>query len=153
MNQLLTEMDGMDRRGAVFIVAATNRVDIMDPALLRPGRLDKLLYVPLPTAPDRQAILRTLTRNCPLAEGVDVGLIAGSAKCEGFSGADLAALVREACMAALWERQGGGEGRDPPTVRGDHFEAALLCVQPSVSEEEVRRHEAIQRNVRGTRRQ
>lgn len=66
VNQLLTEMDGLDERRDVFVIAATNRPDIIDPAMLRPGRLDKLLYVPLPTAEDRLQILQTLTRSLPM---------------------------------------------------------------------------------------
>ena len=101
VNQLLTEMDGLESRSATFVVAATNRPDMIDPAMLRPGRLDKLLYVPLPPPDGRAAILATLTRKTPLAPEVDVAAIAASARCGGFSGADLASLVREACVAAL----------------------------------------------------
>jgi ribosome biogenesis ATPase len=67
VNQLLTEMDGLDERRDVFVIAATNRPDIIDPAMLRPGRLDKLLYVPLPTNEDRFSILQTITRSLPIA--------------------------------------------------------------------------------------
>ena len=101
VNQLLTEMDGLEARSSTFVVAATNRPDMIDPAMLRPGRLDKLLYVPLPPPDGRAAILKTLTRKTPLAADVDVGSIGTSARCGGFSGADLASLVREACVAAL----------------------------------------------------
>ena len=101
VNQLLTEMDGLEARSATFVVAATTRPDAIDPAMLRPGRLDKLLYVPLPPPDGRAAILKTLTRRTPLTPGLDVAAIAASARCEGFSGADLASLVREACVAAL----------------------------------------------------
>lgn len=106
MNQLLTEMDGVDSRDGVYLVGATNRPDIIDPALLRPGRLDKVLYVPLPDLAGRVSILQTLLRNKPLVTFIDVGELAMDPRCEGFSGADLAALVREACILALkvlWE--------------------------------------------------
>lgn len=66
MNQLLTEMDGLEDRQGVFVIAATNRPDIIDPAMLRPGRLDKLLYVPIPTKDDRHQILKTLTKIVPI---------------------------------------------------------------------------------------
>lgn len=89
-------MDGLDERVGVFIIAATNRPDIIDPAMLRPGRLDKLLYVPLPTADDRVSILRTCVKKVPLADDVDLKTIANSPSCEGYSGADLSALTREA---------------------------------------------------------
>jgi ribosome biogenesis ATPase len=96
VNQLLTEMDGLEDRKGVFVIAATNRPDIIDPAMLRPGRLDKLLYVPLPTKDDRHSILKTLTKKLPMDESVQLRLIAHSEHCDGFSGADLSALVREA---------------------------------------------------------
>lgn len=72
VNQLLTEMDGLDERRDVFVIAATNRPDIIDPAMLRPGRLDKLLYVPLPTNEDRHSILETITRSLPISEDVEL---------------------------------------------------------------------------------
>ena len=100
MNQLLTEMDGLEARNATFLIAATNRPDMIDPAMLRPGRLDKLLYVPLRRRMGA-SILKTLTRKTPIAADVRIERIALSAACEGFSGADLASLVREACVAAL----------------------------------------------------
>ena len=103
VNQLLTELDGLEARRDVFVVAATNRPDIIDPAMLRPGRLDKLLYVPLPTPSEREAILRTQARGTPLGPDVDFKSIASSAACERFSGADLAGLVREAAVLALKE--------------------------------------------------
>jgi ribosome biogenesis ATPase len=66
VNQLLTELDGLEDRTGVFVIAATNRPDIIDPAMLRPGRLDKLLYVPLPSKDDRYSILKTCTKSVPL---------------------------------------------------------------------------------------
>jgi len=103
VNQLLTEMDGLEARRDVFVIAATNRPDIIDPAMLRPGRLDKLLYVPLPTPEERVQILLTQTRSIPLASDVDITRIAKSSSCDRFSGADLAALAREAAVVALKE--------------------------------------------------
>ena len=76
VNQLLTEMDGLEERRGVFVIAATNRPDIIDPAMLRPGRLDKLLYVPLPTKEDRLSILTTVCRSIPIASDVDLKKIA-----------------------------------------------------------------------------
>jgi ribosome biogenesis ATPase len=78
VNQLLTEMDGLDERRDVFVIAATNRPDIIDPAMLRPGRLDKLLYVPLPTNEDRFSILQTITRYLPVGEDINLKQIAYS---------------------------------------------------------------------------
>ena len=78
VNQLLTEMDGLEERVGVFVIAATNRPDIIDPAMLRPGRLDKLLYVPLPNSDDRLSILKTCWRKVPMAPGIDLARIANS---------------------------------------------------------------------------
>ncbi|KPP67594.1 hypothetical protein Z043_113794, partial [Scleropages formosus] len=104
VNQLLTEMDGLETRRQVFIMAATNRPDIIDPAVLRPGRLDKTLYVGLPLPSDRHAILLTVTKGGmrpPLEADVNLEEIAYDERCDCFTGADLSALVREASVNAL----------------------------------------------------
>ena len=98
VNTLLTEMDGMQGRKLVFVIAATNRPDMIDPAMLRPGRLDKSLYVDLPNQQERLSILTTLTRKTPLDGSVDLSVIAADSRTEGMSGADLASLVREASV-------------------------------------------------------
>jgi ribosome biogenesis ATPase len=103
VNQLLTEMDGLEDRDGVYVIAATNRPDIIDPAMLRPGRLDKLLYVPLPSKEDRLEILKTACRKVPISSDVNLQEIAFDAACQGYSGADLAALVREAQLNTLRE--------------------------------------------------
>jgi hypothetical protein len=105
VNQILTEMDGLEERRFVFVIAATNRPDMIDPAMLRPGRLDKLLYVRLPTATERAAILKKHLRRTPLSADVDINAVANDARGEGFSGADIAALCREATLQALREAQ------------------------------------------------
>jgi len=94
-------MDGLEERRGVFVIAATNRPDIIDPAMLRPGRLDKLLYVPLPTKEDRYSILKTVCRKVPIGPDVDLKKVAYDNHCEGYSGADISALVREAQMGTL----------------------------------------------------
>uniref|UniRef100_A0A3B4Y5S5 Nuclear VCP like n=1 Tax=Seriola lalandi dorsalis TaxID=1841481 RepID=A0A3B4Y5S5_SERLL len=104
VNQLLTEMDGLETRRQVFIMAATNRPDIIDPAILRPGRLDKTLYVGLPPPADRHAILLTVTKGGTkpqLEQDVSLEEIAFDERCDCFTGADLTALVREASVNAL----------------------------------------------------
>eukprot|EP00467_Chlorarachnion_reptans_P024091 CAMPEP_0114494788 /NCGR_PEP_ID=MMETSP0109-20121206/4844_1 /TAXON_ID=29199 /ORGANISM="Chlorarachnion reptans, Strain CCCM449" /LENGTH=324 /DNA_ID=CAMNT_0001671859 /DNA_START=27 /DNA_END=1002 /DNA_ORIENTATION=+ len=106
VNQLLTEMDGLDARKQVFVIAATNRPDIIDEAMLRPGRLDKLLYVPLPSPGARVSILKVSTRKTPLAKDVDLKALAFRDEARGFSGADVAALVREATTQALRRARG-----------------------------------------------
>ncbi|OUM68902.1 hypothetical protein PIROE2DRAFT_68639 [Piromyces sp. E2] len=101
VNTLLTEMDGLDNRKQVFVIAATNRPELIDSAMVRPGRLDRMLYVDLPTAPERLDILKTITKKTPLDSTIDLEKIANDPRCEGFSGADLASLVREASVTAL----------------------------------------------------
>lgn len=99
VNQLLTELDGVGERRKVFVVAATNRPDIIDPAMMRPGRLDRVIYVPLPDETGRFDILMKVSKKTPLAQDVDFGLI--SKNTQGFSGADLSQLIREATLKAL----------------------------------------------------
>src|SRR5216117_3573550 len=98
LNQLLVEMDGFESNDGVILVAATNRPDVLDPALLRPGRFDRRVVVDLPDLKGREGILRVHTRNIPLAEDVDTNVIARGTP--GFSGADLANLVNEAALNA-----------------------------------------------------
>ncbi len=98
LNQLLVEMDGFESNDGVILVAATNRPDVLDPALLRPGRFDRRVVVDLPDLKGREGILRVHTRNIPLAEDVDVTVLARGTP--GFSGADLANLVNEAALNA-----------------------------------------------------
>jgi len=126
VNQLLTSMDGFEPLDRVTIMAATNRPDIIDPALLRPGRFDRLALVPLPDPAARLSILRINTRSMPL-DGVDLDALV--ARTEGFVGADLEALCREAALVALREDRSAGR------VNMRHFEAALKVVRPSCSKE------------------
>jgi cell division protease FtsH len=98
LNQLLVEMDGFESNDGVILVAATNRPDVLDPALLRPGRFDRRVVVDLPDLKGREGILRVHTRTIPLAEDVDVPVLARGTP--GFSGADLANLVNEAALNA-----------------------------------------------------
>ncbi|XP_018412005.1 PREDICTED: nuclear valosin-containing protein-like [Nanorana parkeri] len=144
VNQLLTEMDGLESRRQVFIMAATNRPDILDPAILRPGRLDKTLYVGLPPPADRLAILRTITKNGtrpPLASDVDLQVIAFDERCDCFTGADLSALVREASISTLRAQilqpgLGPIDSKGPTEVYNRHFEDAFSKVKPSVSKKD-----------------
>jgi cell division protease FtsH len=98
LNQLLVEMDGFESNEGVILIAGTNRPDVLDPALLRPGRFDRRVVVDLPDLKGREGILRVHTRTTPLAEDVDLGVIARGTP--GFSGADLANLVNEAALIA-----------------------------------------------------
>ncbi len=98
-NQLLTEMDGLGAKKNVFIIGATNRPDIIDPALMRPGRLDQIIYIPLPDFKSRVSVLRAVLRKSPLAPDVDLEKIAQVT--EGFSGADLTEICQKACKFAI----------------------------------------------------
>jgi len=101
INQILTEMDGIGAKKNVFIIGATNRPDIIDPAILRPGRLDQLIYIPLPDLPARLDVLKSCLRKSPIAKEVDLDYIAQHT--EGFSGADLAEICQRACKLAVRE--------------------------------------------------
>jgi len=101
LNQILAEMDGFQGHEAVIVLAATNRPDVLDPALLRPGRFDRHVTLELPDKPAREAILKVHVRKVPLAKDVDVSIVASSTP--GFSGADLKNLVNEAAMMAARE--------------------------------------------------
>ncbi len=140
VSQLLTEMDSVERLRNVVIVAATNRPDLVDPALLRPGRLEKTIHVKPPDRGARLSILKVHTRKVPLASDVDLEDLA--TRTEGYSGADLAALVREAAMNALREDVNARE------VKMKHFLQALKGVQPSLSDELVKFYEEWSRRMK-----
>ncbi|CAM9878066.1 unnamed protein product [Lampetra fluviatilis] len=151
VNQLLTEMDGLEARKQVFIMAATNRPDILDRAVLRPGRLDKTLYVGLPIMAERAAILRTLTRGGtkpPLEKDVDLNVIAGDSRSDGFSGADLQALTREAAIGALRRHLMAGVKADTEIIvsRKD-FDYAFEKVKPSVSKQDREVYEQLKKSL------
>jgi ribosome biogenesis ATPase len=152
VNQLLTELDGLESRRSVFVIAATNRPELIDPAMLRPGRLDKLLYVPLPTADDRVSILRALAVNVALDTDVDLDKIGRSPRANGYSGADCAALLREAGLAVL-KADAAVEDRttatDPLSLRisAHHFDAAFSSVMPSVSMKDQARYDRIRDRI------
>jgi transitional endoplasmic reticulum ATPase len=126
---LLTELDGVEALRNVVVVGATNRPDLVDPALLRPGRLERLVYVPPPDAPARAEILRAAARNVPLASDVDLGALATGL--DGFSAADCAALVREAALAAM------RESLDAASVTAEHVAAARRRIRPSLEPAQV----------------
>ncbi|MEM0448481.1 MAG: CDC48 family AAA ATPase [Methanomassiliicoccales archaeon] len=134
VNQLLTSMDGLETLEKVTVIAATNRPDIIDPALLRPGRFDRMILIPVPDAKSRLAILSVHTRNMPLR---NVDLEALVEKLDGFVGADIENLCREAAMVAL------RENKDAEIVEMRHFEAALKTVRPSVDKEVMKQYESI----------
>lgn len=99
LNQILTEMDGMNQKKNVFIIGATNRPDQIDSALLRPGRLDQLIYIPLPGENERISILKACLKKSPIAPDVDLTFLAKST--HGFSGADLTEICQRAAKLAI----------------------------------------------------
>ncbi|WFE51500.1 AAA family ATPase [Micromonospora sp. WMMD1155] len=126
---LLTELDGVETLRNVVVVGATNRPDLVDPALLRPGRLERPVYVPPPDGPARAEILRAASRHVPLAPDVDVSTLGD--ELTGFSAADCAALIREAALAAMRESLAAA------TVTAEHVATARARVRPSLDPAQV----------------
>ena len=156
VNQLLTEMDGFEgsEDKQIFVIAATNRPDIIDQAMLRPGRLDKLVYVDIPSAAARAEILLAHTRKLNLADDVTLKTLADDARCSGFTGADLAALVREAGTCALRRLVASSaviSEAEPPSIVQVDFETAFGKVFPSVSPRDLNRYRGMQKKLRGAR--
>lgn len=168
INQILTEMDGMGNKKNVFIIGATNRPDIIDSAILRPGRLDQLIYIPLPDEKSRESILKANLRKSPLAPDVDLPYLAKVT--HGFSGADLTEICQRACKTAIREsieqeikrekeraKQGADaamdvEESDPvPEIRRDHFEEAMKYARKSVSEADIRKYEMFSQTLQQSR--
>lgn len=126
---LLTELDGAEPLRDVIVVGATNRPELIDPALLRPGRLERLVYVPPPDAAARADILRAAGRHTPLAPDVDLDAL--GTELDGYSAADCTAVLREAALAAM------RESRDAAQVTGAHIAAARAAVPPSLDPEQL----------------
>jgi transitional endoplasmic reticulum ATPase len=156
INQLLTEMDGIGVKKNVFVVGATNRPDILDEALLRPGRLDQLIYIPLPDLKSREAILKAILRKVPIEKNVDLNFIAKLS--EGFSGADMKELCNAICKSAIKEaieselqKKELVKERDDmeidmvddpvPTLTRRHFEIGLTQCVKSVSREDLAKYD------------
>lgn len=156
INQILTEIDGVGARKNVFVIGATNRPDILDSAVTRPGRLDQLIYIPLPDYKSRLSIFKANLRKSPVEEGVDMELLARAT--EGFSGADITEICQRAAKNAIRESVNAGIERarkisaseisedapyeDPvPFIRKDHFEEAMSRARRSVSDQDIRQYE------------
>ncbi|MCD6477211.1 MAG: AAA family ATPase [Candidatus Aenigmarchaeota archaeon] len=140
VSQMLTEMSGLEELKGVVVIAATNRPDIVDPALLRPGRFDKLIYIGPPDEKSRKQILEVHTKNMPLAKNVNLNEIAK--KTDGYSGADLEAIVREAALNALREDINTKE------VKKKHFDEALKKIRPSISANVRKKYEKIVEQIK-----
>merc|ERR1711874_714553 len=167
INQVLTEMDGMGAKKNVFIIGATNRPDIIDPAVLRPGRLDQLIYIPLPDEKSRESILKSNLRKSPLAEDVDLTYLAKVT--HGFSGADLTEICQRACKLAIRqsieqeirrEKERAAqpdidmemEEDDPvPEITRAHFEEAMKFARRSVSDNDIRKYEMFSQTLQQSR--
>jgi len=168
-------MDGMTAKKNVFVIGATNRPEQLDPALCRPGRLDTLVYVPLPDEPSRAGILKAQLRKTPVSSDIDLDYIAS--KTHGFSGADLGFITQRAVKLAIKEaisldiertkareatKKENGEGEDTameedvdaedpvPELTKRHFEEAMASARKSVSDVEIRRYEAFAQSMKNT---
>ncbi|EFO86384.1 CRE-CDC-48.2 protein [Caenorhabditis remanei] len=170
INQVLTEMDGMNAKKNVFIIGATNRPDIIDPAVLRPGRLDQLIYIPLPDEASRLQIFKASLRKTPLAADLDLNFLAKNTV--GFSGADLTEICQRACKLAIREsiereirqekerqdRRARGEElmedetADPvPEITRAHFEEAMKFARRSVTDNDIRKYEMFAQTLQQSR--
>lgn len=163
-----TEMDGMTSKKNVFVIGATNRPEQLDNALCRPGRLDTLVYVPLPDEASRIGILKAQLRKTPVAADVNIEYIAS--RTHGFSGADLGFVTQRAVKLAIKQsiaidiertkqREGAGEdvkmeedGDDDPVpeLTKAHFEEAMQSARRSVSDVEIRRYEAFAQSMKNS---
>ena len=159
-------MDGMGSKKNVFIIGATNRPDIIDSAILRPGRLDQLMYIPLPDEGSRMSILKANLRKTPVAKQVDIKLLAKITK--GFSGADLTEICQRACKLAIREnieadikrtkeRQKKGlsmdidDDDDNAEVGKKHFEEAMRFARRSVSDQDMKKYEMFSQTLQQSR--
>ena len=170
VNTLLTELDGLNDRRGIFVVGATNRPDMIDPAMLRPGRLDKTLFIELPKRDEKLDILKTLIKSngTPLANGLNLETIIDDERVRNFSGADLASLVRESSVSALKrsffknnEIQSVGENDldkefedlsvgidDQQIIVGmDDFNRALQKIKPSVSDKDRLKYDKLNKKM------
>jgi transitional endoplasmic reticulum ATPase len=169
INQLLTEMDGMNSKKNVFIIGATNRPQLLDSAVLRPGRLDQLVYIPLPDEPSRNAILKSNLRKTPLAQDIDLDSIGRATK--GFSGADLTEICQRACKLGIREciearelklREAKARGESVEAMeameedevhelRRAHFEEAMKSARRSVTDADLRQFEHFANSLSASR--
>merc|ERR1712127_775222 len=168
INQLLTEMDGMGSKKNVFIIGATNRPDILDGAIMRPGRLDQLIYIPLPDAHSRVKILQANLRKSPLAKDVDLDFLAKNTN--GFSGADLTEICQRSVKLAIRasiardiEKEKkrlenpeaadamDDEDEEQAEIRREHFEEAMKYARRSVSDADIKKYEMFSKTLQQSR--
>eukprot|EP00924_Labyrinthula_sp_SR-Ha-C_P006226 maker-scaffold_31-snap-gene-0.47-mRNA-1 protein AED:0.22 eAED:0.22 QI:134/1/1/1/0.5/0.33/3/132/802 len=170
MNQLLTEMDGMGAKKSVFVIGATNRPDIIDTALMRPGRLDQLLFIPMPDLDSRKSILRAVLRKSPVSPEVDLDFLAE--KTDKFTGADLTEICQRAAKLAIRESIQREIEREKlkatleteedeeemaedlvPEITKDHFEEAMRTSRRSVSDQDLARYSSFAQTLQQQRAQ
>jgi transitional endoplasmic reticulum ATPase len=171
MNQLLTEMDGVGAKKNVFVIGATNRPDIIDPALMRPGRLDQLIYIPMPDYESRLSVLKAVLRKTPINKDVDLAYLAGQT--EKFTGADLTEICQRAAKLAIrediqksFERErvreeskAEGLAMDADDVDDDmmpeimpkHFEEAVRNARRSVSDRDLAQYSSFAQTLQQSR--
>ncbi|KAK7257680.1 hypothetical protein RIF29_31828 [Crotalaria pallida] len=166
LNQLLTEMDGMNAKKTVFIIGATNRPDIIDPALLRPGRLDQLIYIPLPDEESRYQIFKSCLRKSPVSKDVDLKALAKYT--QGFSGADITEICQRACKYAIRENIEKDMERerkrtenpdsmdedvedDVAEIMAGHFEESMKYARRSVSDADIRKYQSFAQTLQQSR--
>jgi transitional endoplasmic reticulum ATPase len=141
LNQLLTEMDGLEIHKDVVVIAATNRPNLLDPAIIRPGRFDRLVYLGTPDRRGRLKIFKIHTKNTPLSKDVDLENLADIT--EGYVGADIESVCREAVLIALRENFG------IETIEMRHFSEALKKVKPTITENIAQFYEKIEAQFKG----
>jgi len=171
MNQLLTEMDGVGAKKNVFVIGATNRPDIIDPALMRPGRLDQLIYIPMPDYESRLSVLKAVLRKTPINKDVDLAYLAGQT--EKFTGADLTEICQRAAKLAIREdiqkscerervreeSRAEGLAMDADDVDDDmmpeimpkHFEEAVRNARRSVSDRDLAQYSSFAQTLQQSR--
>ena len=159
LNQLLTEMDGLSSKKTIFVIGATNRPDIIDPALLRPGRLDQLIYIPLPDESSRLQIFKACLRKSPVSKDVDLTAIAKLTG--GFSGADITEICQRACKYAIREdiqkdierekreidAMEEESANEVAEIKAAHFEESLKFARRSVSDADILKYQAFAQNL------
>mmetsp|Transcript_45745 Transcript_45745/g.91554 ORF Transcript_45745/g.91554 Transcript_45745/m.91554 type:complete len:293 (+) Transcript_45745:1568-2446(+) len=171
INQILTEIDGVGVRKNVFVIGATNRPDILDPAIMRPGRLDQLVYIPLPDRKSRIQIFKATLRKSPLSKEINLEILARATN--GFSGADITEICQRACKFAIresiskdidFEKKKESESnngqisidkkeiKDPvPEITKQHFLEAMKYARRSVSDGDIRKYEMFAQKLQTSR--
>lgn len=140
ISQFLTELDGLEQMKDLIVIAATNRPDILDPALIRPGRIDRLLFIPAPTKEDRRLIFKIFLKDIPIASDVKIDELLEIT--DNFTGADIESFCREAAMVAL------RENINKRKVSKNHFKEALKSIHPTITDEIIKFYQEFEKILR-----